>query len=241
MRWWDVKIFYGHAVFLHGMIDAGLITMRLRKIKGAEEAVANSEFCVQNPPIHKNNWRQYMDSPSAALHIEIGMGKGTFLMQMAELHPHIVYLGIELFPSVLFRAIQKMEENPLPNLRFLCVNADTLTEIFGEGEVDRIYLNFSDPWPKAKHAKRRLTSAAFLERYDHILSESGCIEFKTDNRGLFDFSLEEIENSKWKLVASTYDLHHDPVLSEGNIMTEYEHKFSALNHPICKMIINRTP
>lgn len=215
--------------------------MRLRKIKGAEEAVANSEFCVQNPTIHKDRWREFFENPSVPLHIEIGMGKGTFLMQLAELHPEIMYLGIELFPSVLFRAIQKMEANPLPNLRFLCINAETLTEIFGKGEVDWIYLNFSDPWPKKKHAKRRLTSAAFLERYDQILSDNGCIEFKTDNRGLFDFSLEEIENSKWRLIASTYDLHHDPVLSEGNIMTEYEAKFSALNHPICKLIIHRAP
>lgn len=214
--------------------------MRLRKIKGAEEAVANSEFCVQNPSIHKNNWRTFFENPSAPLHIEIGMGKGTFLMHMAQLHPAVMYLGIEMFPSVLFRAIQKIEENPLPNLRFLCVNAEFLTEIFGEGEVDRIYLNFSDPWPKAKHAKRRLTSAAFLERYDHILSETGCIEFKTDNRGLFEFSLEEIEKSKWRLLASTDDLHHDPVLSQGNIMTEYEAKFSALHHPICKLVIDRT-
>ena len=215
--------------------------MRLRKIKGAEEAVADSEYCVQDPAAYKDHWRDFFETPSAALHIEVGMGKGTFLMQLAQLHPEICYLGIELFPSVLFRAIQKMEANPLPNLRFLCVNAESLTEIFGEGEVDRIYLNFSDPWPKAKHAKRRLTSAAYLERYDHILSEHGRIEFKTDNRGLFDFSLEEIENSKWRLIASTYDLHHDPVLSEGNIMTEYEAKFSALNHPICKLIIDRAP
>ena len=226
--------------------------MRLRKIKGAEEAVANSAFCVQNPTAYRGQWRDYFaaqreDSGSSQspgsfpLHIEIGMGKGTFLMQSAELHPEIDYLGIELFSSVLFRAIQKIEEHPLPNLRFLCVNAETITEIFDEGEVDLIYLNFSDPWPKTKPATRRLTSSAFLERYDRILSENGRIEFKTDNRGFFDFSLEEIENSKWRLIASTYDLHHDPVLSEGNIMTEYEAKFSALHHPICKLMIDRSP
>ena len=226
--------------------------MRLRKIKGAEEAVANSEFCVHDPTAYRGKWRDYFaaqredggSSPTSdpsSLHVEIGMGKGTFLMQLAELHPEIDYLGIELFSSVLFRAIQKIEEHPLPNLRFLCVNAESLTEIFEEGEVDRIYLNFSDPWPKTKHAKRRLTSSAFLKRYDRVLSETGRIEFKTDNRGLFDFSLEEIENSKWRLIASTYDLHQDPVLSDGNIMTEYEAKFSALHHPICKLMIDRAP
>ncbi|MBQ6442270.1 MAG: tRNA (guanosine(46)-N7)-methyltransferase TrmB [Lachnospiraceae bacterium] len=224
--------------------------MRLRKVKGAEEAVNNSVFCVQTPTLYRGQWQSFFaklreenEEPPAAgpmpLHIEIGMGKGTFLMQLAALHPNTNYLGIELFPSVLFRAIQKIEEHPLSNLRFLCVNADSLTELFAEGEVDRIYLNFSDPWPKTKHAKRRLTSMAFLERYDRILSANGRIEFKTDNRALFDFSLEEVKNSKWRLIASTYDLHHDPVLSEGNIMTEYEAKFSALHHPICKLMIDR--
>ena len=212
--------------------------MRVRKRAGAKELIeAHPQYVVAEPTEWKGRWHERFGNDHP-LHIEIGMGKGTFLMQLAALHPNTNYLGIELFPSVLFRAIQKIEEHPLSNLRFLCVNADSLTELFAEGEVDRIYLNFSDPWPKTKHAKRRLTSMAFLERYDRILSANGRIEFKTDNRALFDFSLEEVKNSKWRLIASTYDLHHDPVLSEGNIMTEYEEKFSSKGNPICKMIIS---
>ena len=119
------------------------------------------------------------------------------------------------------------------------VDARLLPDIFEKGEVDKIYLNFSDPWPKARHAKRRLTSREFLARYDQILVPEGRVEFKTDNRPLFDFSLEEVEAAGWKLSASTYDLHRDPVLNEGNVMTEYEEKFSSMGNPICKMIIRR--
>ena len=214
--------------------------MRLRKIPGADEAVENSPFCVKEPEKNKGSWRVFFGNEHP-LHLEIGMGKGKFLMTLAAMHPEIDYLGIELYPSVLYRAIQKMEENPLPNVYFLPVHAERLTEIFAPGEIDKIYLNFSDPWPKERHAKRRLTSAAYLDRYDKILAKDGVVEFKTDNTGLFDFSLEEIENSKWKLLASTRDLHRDPVLSEGNVMTEYEEKFVALYHPICKLVISREP
>ena len=175
------------------------------------------------------------------IHIEIGMGKGRFLMELATLHPEINYIGIERYTSVLLRAIQKMEECPLSNVCFLCIDAVTLPEIFEEEEIDRIYLNFSDPWPKDRHARRRLTSQEFLNRYDRILAKEGRLEFKTDNRDLFDFSVEEIENSSiWNLNAKTYDLHHDEVLNQGNIMTEYETKFSGMGTPINKMIIIHT-
>lgn len=212
--------------------------MRLRNIKGADEAVQNSIYCVEKPTEQKGAWHTLFGNEHE-IHIEIGMGKGQFLMQLAAEHPDINYIGIERYTSVLLRALQKMEEAPLSNLKFLCINAEILPDIFATGEIDRIYLNFSDPWPKDRHAKRRLTSKEFLGRYNLILKKDGMLEFKTDNRLLFDFSLEEVPLAGWKIIASTFDLHQDDTLNEGNIMTEYEQKFSALGNPICKMIICR--
>ena len=213
--------------------------MRLRNIPGAEEVVSNSPYCIQNPTELKGKWHSFLGNENP-IHIEVGMGKGRFIMELAALHPDINYIGIERYTSVLLRAVQKMEEQPLPNIHFLCIDAATLPEIFDTDEVSRIYLNFSDPWPKDRHAKRRLTSREFLARYDQFLKKDGHIEFKTDNQDLFTFSLQEIEESPlWKLDASTRDLHNDPVLNEGNIMTEYEEKFSSIGNPICKLITSR--
>ena len=213
--------------------------MRLRNIPGADEAIENSEYCVQETNIHKGQWEMIFPTKQP-LHIEIGMGKGQFIMGMANQNPDINYLGIEKYTSVLLRAVQKMEVAPVENLRFLCFNAESIHEIFEKGEVDRIYLNFSDPWPKDRHAKRRLTSSNFLEKYYEILTPDGHIEFKTDNRGLFDFSVEEIENSDtWEILEITYDLHHDDAMNQGNIMTEYEEKFSSKGNPIYKLIAGK--
>lgn len=212
--------------------------MRLRNIKGADEAIENSEYCIKQPETLKGSWQSVFPSKQP-IHIEVGMGKGRFIMDLATANPDINYIGIERYTSVLYRAIQKMELAPLPNLRFLCIDAATLPEIFDKEEVSRIYLNFSDPWPKDRHAKRRLTSREFFARYDLILAKDGRVEFKTDNQELFTFSLEEIPEAGWKLIASTRDLHHDAVLNEGNIMTEYEEKFSSLGNPICKLIAER--
>lgn len=213
--------------------------MRLRNIPGAEEVVSNSPYCIQNPTELKGKWHSFFGNENP-IHIEVGMGKGKFIMELAALHPDINYIGIERYTSVLLRAVQKMEEQPLPNIHFLCIDAATLPEIFDTDEVSRIYLNFSDPWPKDRHAKRRLTSREFLARYDQFLKKDGHIEFKTDNQDLFTFSLQEIEESPlWKLDASTRDLHNDPALNEGNIMTEYEEKFSSMGNPICKLITSR--
>lgn len=209
--------------------------MRLRNIPGADEAIAGSPYCIQEPTEKKGHWREVFGNDHP-VQIEIGMGKGQFLMQLAREHSDINYVGIERYSSVLLRALQKMEAEPLENIRFLCVDAMTLTEIFDKGEVDKIYLNFSDPWPKDRHAKRRLTSRQFFARYDEILKPKGVVEFKTDNHDLFTFSLEEVEAAGWTLTAHTFDLHHDAVLNEGNIMTEYEEKFSALGNPIHKLI-----
>ena len=212
--------------------------MRLRNIPGADEAILNSEYCIKEPENNKGNWQSVFPS-TQPLHIEIGMGKGRFIMDMAAAHPDINYLGIERYSSVLLRALQKMEETPMPNLRFICMDAADITEVFAKDEVSRIYLNFSDPWPKDRHAKRRLTSRQFFARYDAILKPDGRLEFKTDNQDLFNFSLEEIPEAGWHLDAFTRDLHQDAVLNEGNIMTEYEEKFSSKGNPICKLIASR--
>lgn len=212
--------------------------MRLRNIPAAAPAIAESEYCMKNAAELKGIWNRVFGNDSP-IHIEIGMGKGRFIMELAAENPDINYIGMERYDSVLYRALQKMEEQPLPNLRFLCEDAALLPDFFEKSEISKIYLNFSDPWPKDRHAKRRLTSRQFLERYDQVLSDDGQIEFKTDNQGLFDFSLDEVEQSKWNLDAVTRDLHHDAQLCEGNIMTEYEEKFSSMGNPIYKMIISR--
>ena len=212
--------------------------MRLRNIPGADEAILNSEYCIKEPESKKGNWQSVFSS-TQPLHIEIGMGKGRFIMDMAAAHPDINYLGIERYSSVLLRALQKMEETPMPNLRFICMDAADVTEVFAKDEVSRIYLNFSDPWPKDRHAKRRLTSTEFLSRYEKVLPPQGLVEFKTDNTPLFDFSLEQVKEAGWTLQAFTYDLHHNKELNKENIMTEYEEKFSSIGNPICKMIIRR--
>ena len=213
--------------------------MRLRNIPGADEAIADSPHCIQEPMAEKGRWHLIFGNENP-IHIEIGMGKGQFIMQLAKEHPDINYIGIERYSSVLLRALQKMEIEPLPNIRSLCMDASIITEVFDKEEVAKIYLNFSDPWPKERHAKRRLTSRQFFERYDKILAGNGVVEFKTDNDDLFAFSMEEVAEAGWTLDAHTFDLHHDPVLNEGNVMTEYEEKFSSLGHPIHKLIARRS-
>ena len=214
--------------------------MRLRNITGSREVIAESPYVVQEElqPQVAGTWHTLFGNNNP-IHIEIGMGKGTFIHTMAKLHPDINYVGIEKYSSVLLRAIQKMEEEELPNLKFLRMDAEDIATVFAPGEVDRIYLNFSDPWPKDRHARRRLPSREFLARYDVILKKEGRIAFKTDNRDLFDFAVEELEPAGWKAEVITYDLQGDEKLMEGNVMTEYEEKFSAMGNPICKYIIHR--
>ena len=212
--------------------------MRLRNIKGAREAIEASPYVILDPENYKGRWHEVFGNDHL-LRLEVGMGKGQFIMEQARRHPEVNFIGIELYSSVLIRALQKMEEEELPNLKFLRIDARTLPECFAQGEVDRIYLNFSDPWPKDRHAKRRLTSRQFLARYDQVLKSDGIIEFKTDNRPLFDFSLEEAKEANWHIDLCTYDLHHEEDLMQDNIMTEYEARFSAQGNPIHKMIISR--
>lgn len=211
--------------------------MRLKNVKGSRERIAANEYALKDVEGNKGKWIEFFGD-GKPIHIEIGMGKGRFLMEMAGLHPDIHYIGIEKFSSVLVRAVQKMEEDPLPNLHFIRMDAEYICNVFEKGEVDRIYLNFSDPWPKERHTKRRLTSHQFLGRYDQILTEGGSIEFKTDNRDLFEFSVEEIKGAGWTIDLCTYDLHHSQYL-DGNVMTEYEERFVAKGNPICKVIFHR--
>ena len=213
--------------------------MRLRNIAGSREVIAESKFTVKEPEKMKGLWKKEVFGNDNKIHIEIGMGKGRFLMDMAALHPDINYVGIEKYSSVLLRAIQKQEQLLLPNVIFIRMDAENICDVFAPSEVDRIYLNFSDPWPKDRHAKRRLPSREFLKRYDKILVPDGVVEFKTDNEDLFNFALEEVEPAGWTLDAVTRDLHNDPVMKENNVMTEYEERFSSMGNPIFKYIVSR--
>lgn len=207
--------------------------MRLRNVKGSRETIAANEYTIKDALSYKGSWREKITG-GKPLNIEIGMGKGKFIMEMARNNSDLFFVGIEKYSSVLVRALEKMEEDPCDNLLFIRMDAENISDLFEKGEVDRIYLNFSDPWPKDRHAKRRLTSRQFLNRYERILKKNGKMIFKTDNRGLFDFSLEEVKEAGWTLELCTFDLHHSEFL-EGNVMTEYEEKFVAKGNPICKL------
>ena len=212
--------------------------MRLRNIPRADETVSASPFVINEPVELRGRWNELFGNDNP-IRIEVGMGKGRFLRDLAALNPDVNYVGIERYTSVLLRAVERVEQEEPTNFYFMCEDAAILPELFAPGEVDRIYLNFSDPWPKDRHAKRRLTSRQFFARYDKVLKKEGHLEFKTDNQDLFTFSLEEIPEAGWRLDASTRDLHHDEVLNEGNVMTEYEEKFSSMGNPICKLIASR--
>ena len=179
------------------------------------------------------HWSE-MFGREASLHVEIGVGKGDFLTELAAQSPDVNYVGLEMQQGVLYFAARKAAERGLKNLRLVVFDAARLTELFAPREVDRIYLNFSDPWPKARHAKRRLTSPLFLARYRTVLKADGELRFKTDNMGLFDYSLETMAAQGWQLSDVTHDLH---ALGEAdNIMTEYERKFSARGAKIGRLV-----
>ena len=211
--------------------------MRLRNVKGSRDRIAADDFVIQNPVEYKGCWEEAFGT-KRPLYLEIGMGKGRFISELAVKNPQNNYLGIEKFSSVLVRALDKRKELEVDNLLFLRMDAEEIVDIFEKDEVDGIYLNFSDPWPKDRHAKRRLTSDRFLARYAQVLKPEGKVIFKTDNRELFDFSLEQAQEAGWKILNYTYDLHHSEYV-EGNIMTEYEERFSKEGKPICRMEIRR--
>ena len=212
--------------------------MRLRNIPRAEGVIQMHRTVIKRPEDQRGCWHQVFGDRHP-VYIEIGMGKGQFILNMAKAHPDVNFIGIERYSSVLLRALEKFdteEYKDLTNIRFACMDARNVEEVFAPEEVDKIFLNFSDPWPKARHAKRRLTSREFLARYEEILEDDGVVEFKTDNKGLFEFSLEEVNEAGWKLLAHTFDLHNQADMMDGNVMTEYEEKFSSMGNPICKLI-----
>ena len=215
--------------------------MRLRNIPGADDVIKRHPIAVKESKEYKGKWNALFENENP-IHIEIGMGKGQFILTLAKQNPQINYIGIERYSSVLLRALEKFDTEEfceLTNVRFICMDAMELPDVFEAEEVEKIYLNFSDPWPKKRHARRRLTSTVFFAQYDKVLAKDGVVEFKTDNRPLFEFSLEQVEEAGWKLLGSTFDLHHDAAMNQGNVMTEYEEKFSAQGNPIHKLIATR--
>ena len=208
--------------------------MRLRNVKGAKDKIILSEYNIDNPFDNINNWNKVFNNNNP-IYIEIGMGKGKFIVENAIKNPNINYIGIEKFDSVLVRAIEKVEELNISNLKFIRMDAFRIDEVFNK-EIDKIYLNFSDPWPKERHAKRRLTSTIFLEKYDKIFKSNNIIEMKTDNIDLFNYSVNSLREYGYDIEYLTNDLHNENI---DNIMTEYEEKFSNLNIKINKLIARK--
>ncbi|MFC7686776.1 tRNA (guanosine(46)-N7)-methyltransferase TrmB [Ureibacillus sp. GCM10028918] len=208
--------------------------MRLRNKPWAEEFIASHpEVIIANPEEYIGDWQRVFGNDHP-IHIEVGTGKGQFVTGMALANPDINYIGIELYTSVIVVALEKViEANTPPNLRLLKVNGADLDKYFKKGDVSRVYLNFSDPWPKTRHAKRRLTHEGFLKLYESILIDNGEIHFKTDNRGLFEYSLVSMSEYSMLLKYVSLDLHAN--MPEDNIMTEYEEKFSAKGQPIYRL------
>ncbi|PQG45533.1 tRNA (guanosine(46)-N7)-methyltransferase TrmB [Enterococcus faecium] len=207
--------------------------MRVRNRPGAAEMLAaHPNFVISDPTLWKGKWNELFENDHP-IHIEIGMGKGQFITGMAKAHPEINYIGVEMQVSVVSIALDKLIEQPLPNLKLLHVDGSALTEYFADSEVDQIYLNFSDPWPKKRHEKRRLTYKTFLAVDEQILRPNGEIHFKTDNRGLFEYSLASFSQYGMILKQVWLDLHQSQF--EGNIMTEYEEKFSSKGQRIYRV------
>ena len=220
--------------------------MRLRNIPGAREQVKEDTRCFGAGDDTRGKWEEIFGRKAPVM-LEIGMGKGRFIIDMALRHPEYSFIGLERYESVMVKALGKldrMERDGIPvpeNLKFLCMDAANLEDMFERGEIDRIYLNFSDPWPKERHAKRRLESRGFLNIFGRVLKDKGIIEFKTDNEGLFDFALSELEDSGYELVYLSRDLHSDEEEMKDNVMTEYEEKFSAKGNKILKYVIKKNP
>ncbi|EMC5220328.1 TPA: tRNA (guanosine(46)-N7)-methyltransferase TrmB [Streptococcus pyogenes] len=210
--------------------------MRVRKRKGAEEHLANNpHYVILNPEDAKGRWHDVFGN-DRPIHIEVGSGKGGFITGMALKNPDINYIGIDIQLSVLSYALDKVLASEVPNVKLLRVDGSSLTNYFEDGEVDMMYLNFSDPWPKTKHEKRRLTYKDFLDTYKRILPEHGEIHFKTDNRGMFEYSLASFSQYGMTLRQIWLDLHASNY--EGNVMTEYEEKFSNKGQVIYRVEAN---
>ena len=211
--------------------------MRLKKVKDAKEIVQNSNYYIENPQEKKGKWQEIF-SNSNPIRIEIGMGKGKFIINMAKKYPDINFIGIEKYDSVLVKAVKQLAEleEDIPNLKLLLFDAENISEVF-ENEIELIYLNFSDPWPKSKHEKRRLTSNVYLAKYDSLFTGDKKIIQKTDNRTFFDFSLQSIEDYGYTIDEVTYDLYS--LNDVDNVPTEYEEKFNSLGTPINRLIAHK--
>ena len=201
--------------------------MRLRNVKGAKEKIEASSYIINNYLEYRGNFKAIFSNDNP-IDIEIGMGKGNFIINMAKANPNVNYIGIEKFDSVMVRAIEKLELEDIPNLKLIKMDAENIDKVFSK-EIRKIYLNFSDPWPKERHAKRRLTSSNYLKKYDNLFKSLKNITFKTDNRKLFEYSLKSFTDYDYKINAVSLDLHKDDIY---NIKTEYEIKFSSKGYPI---------
>lgn len=213
-------------------------TVRIRYLKNTVALLEESTLVEENPAARRGNWQEaFKDSTPGAICLEIGCGKGRFICEMAAQYPQQKWIGVERMSTVLARTVRQFNETiaagkPVPeNVRLIRYEAINLDEVFAPGEVNQIYLNFSDPWPKDKHAKRRLTSERFLPLYRRLLTPDGFVQFKTDNDDLFAFSVENFEKFHWEITDLTHDLHQSPYV-EGNVMTEYEENFVALGKKI---------
>ena len=212
--------------------------MRLRKKPHTLEKLENFSDFVTVEKIDSSragNWQKIFGNENP-LHVELGTGKGDFICAMAEKNPQINFVGIEMEAEVVLKAARKIDEKNLSNVKIIVFNVNQIEEIFAENEIDRLYINFCDPWPKKRHAKRRLTYITFLQKYQKILKPAGEIHFKTDNRALFDFSLEQFELANFKVREISYDLHaNEP---PENVRTEYENRFSAAGVPINRAVVS---
>ena len=202
--------------------------MRQRNVKNKKEIINNGKYIILNPNDYLGKWKKVFNN-SNPIYIEIGMGKGDFILENALKYPNINFIGIEKYDSIIALAIKKIDQYELNNLKLIRMDALTITDVFYK-EIDKLYLNFSDPWPKERHAKRRLTSDIFLDKYEYIFKKDNVIEMKTDNRILFEYSLISLNNHGYKIKDISLDLHHSN--KENNIMTEYEKKFSSKNNCI---------
>ncbi|MFV0499666.1 MAG: tRNA (guanosine(46)-N7)-methyltransferase TrmB [Bacilli bacterium] len=201
--------------------------MRLKKVKGASEKLRSSPYCLELDKLEINE--KIWDNNNQ-VHLEIGIGKGQFLTTLAKLNPHINYLGVEMFDSVIIRAIEKAETACLNNIKFIRCDALLLNDKFDK-YFSHIYLNFSDPWPKNRHEKRRLTFKTFLDLYNKILKVNSCLTFKTDNSLLFEYSVKSVNNYGCIINKFSIDLHNS-IYNKDNICTEFENKFSSLGEKI---------
>lgn len=208
--------------------------MRLRYVDNAHELIEAHPRLLSKPEQYKDKWQSLFEKEQP-LYVEFGAGKGSFIINLAKQTPDANLLAFERNAKVVYKSIAKLEEETHENFYIVCADVTNLREIFDDHSVDRIYLNFSDPWPKDRHAKRRLTHRGFLEKYKEILKPGGEIHFKTDNDDLFDFSVEEFKENGWTLLLVTKDLHKSDYV-EGNVMTEYEEKFSSRGKNINKLI-----